>query len=98
MQTVNGNYSFEHVCRWSTYSTSVTNRGVYVILIRHLVLSYQRRIHAVKRYFFKRGKRTPLGRTVRRRNVSAVRRIRRSPRCHSLCRLKHRRIVGAGYV
>ena len=26
------------------------------------VLSYQRRIHAVKHYFFKRGKRTPLGR------------------------------------
>ena len=30
-----------------------------------LVLSYQRRIHAVKHHFFKRGIRTPLGRTVR---------------------------------
>ena len=26
------------------------------------MLSYQRRIHAVKHHFFKRGKRTPLGR------------------------------------
>ena len=48
---------------------------------RQLVFSYQRRIHAVKHYFFKRGKRTPLGRTVYGSDMSAVIKPHRASPC-----------------
>ena len=64
------NYSFEHVCgrekKHRLGGASGASPWMVTLALRYpsAVLSYQRRIHAVKHWFFKRGKRTPLGRTV----------------------------------
>ena len=60
-------YSFEHDSR--THELLLSSRPLIRFTssrrcVRHLVLSYQRRVHAIKTHFLKRGCRTPLGRAM----------------------------------